>query len=135
MISGTSAATDSTAISSGCRWTTPAQRDHMPGRPVGLGRRNAGSASRLIRGPSSPRKAGSREIATRTAHTTAIAEARPRALTRGIPATPSESNAMTTVQPAKTMALPDVATALAIDSGTGTPSRSWSWCRVMRNNA
>ena len=87
---------------------------------------NAGSASQPIRWPTRPRNAGSRVIATSTAATTAIAEAIPSAVTSGMPATASESRAITTVVPAKTIALPDVATALAIESRIGMPSRSWS---------
>ncbi len=106
----------------------------MPFPGFAFGRMNAGRDSQAIRGPSRPRNAGRRETATATAATTASAEAMPSALTSGIPATPSESRAMTTVQPANTIALPDVATALAIESTMGMPSRSWSWCRVMRNS-
>ena len=97
MTSGTSAASD---------------RDGDDGRDVGVrrlpngstgparrllrGRMNAGSDSQAIRWPSSPRNAGSKVMATSTAATTAIAEARPSALTSGMPATPSETRAMTT---------------------------------------
>ena len=47
-------------------------------------------------------------------------------MTRGMPATYSESSAITTVPPANTMALPEVATAFAIESFIAMPSRSCS---------
>ncbi len=53
----------------------------------------------------------------------------------GMSATRSEISATTTVLPANTMALPDVATERAIDSTTGTPEARLSWCRLIRNNA
>jgi hypothetical protein len=134
MISGTSAAVETTATSAGWRRTTRAHAAHIPLPGFGFGRMNAGSDSQAIRCPSRPRNAGSSDTATATAVTTAIAAAMPSELTSGIPATPSESRAMTTVHPAKTIALPDVATAVAIDSTMGMPSRSWSWCRVTRNS-
>jgi hypothetical protein len=52
-----------------------------------------------------------------------------------MPATAREISAITTVPPAKTIALPAVATALAIESAIGMPSRSCSWCRVTRKSA
>ena len=79
--------------------------------------------------------AGSNVIEVHTARNTAIADANPRVLTSGIPATTSDSRAMTTVPPAKTTALPDEATARAIDSRSSTPSPSCSRCFVIRNNA
>ena len=66
---------------------------------------------------------------------TAIAEANPSEVTNGIPATASEASAITTVLPAKTIALPEEATARAIDSLTSMPSPSWSRCLVTRNSA
>ena len=117
MISGTSAASDTDGDDGrddGVR--RPPNGPTGPARRLLRGRMNAGSESQAIRWPSSPRNAGSKVIATSTAATTAIAEARPSALTSGMPATPSESRAMTTVQPANTMALPEVATAWAMDS-------------------
>ena len=42
---------------------------------------------------------------------------------------------MITVPPANTMAPPEVATALAIDSWRSTPRAIWSRCLVTRNSA
>ena len=66
---------------------------------------------------------------------TAIADANPSMLTSGMPATDSDTSAITTVPPANTMALPDDATERAIDSRTSMPSSSCSLCLVMRNSA
>ena len=126
MISGTRKASDSTATTTGRRRTTPAQRCHMPCPGLGVGLRNAGRDAQPIRCLSRPRNAGRSVIAPNTAATTPIAEARPSALTRGMPATPRDSRAMTTVVPAKTIALPDVATALAMESCMAIPARSCS---------
>ncbi len=70
-----------------------------------------------------------------TAVSTATAEASPSVLSNGMPATRSETRATTTVPPAKTIALPDVATVRAIESSTGMPRASCSWCRLIRNRA
>jgi hypothetical protein len=60
--------------------------------------------------------AGSSDSAASTAVSTAIAVTRPRAVTRGMLATASDTSAMMTVVPANTMALPAVATDSAIAS-------------------
>ena len=64
--------------------------------------------------PTMASTAGSRVRAASTAVTTATAAEYPSAVTRGIPATRSARRAITTVDPAKTIALPEVATAIAI---------------------
>ena len=87
---------------------------------------NFGSDAQRMRCLSRPRNAGSREIEPSTAVTTPIADASPRAVTSGMPATARESSAITTVPPAKTIALPEVATALAMESCIAMPSRSCS---------
>ena len=126
MISGTRKASDTTVTTTGCRRTTPDQRNHMPCPGFGVGLMNAGSDAQAIRCLSSPSSAGSSVIEPTTAATTPMAEARPSALTSGMPATPSESSAITTVQPAKTIALPAVETALAMESCIDIPARSCS---------
>ena len=57
--------------------------------------------------PTRASTAGSRVRAASTAVTTATAAEYPSAVTRGIPATRSARSAITTVEPAKTIALPD----------------------------
>ena len=74
-------------------------------------------------------------MAAVTAVKTATAVAYPSEETMGIPATLRESRAMTTVPPANTIALPEVATAVAIESRIGMPARRLSRCRVTRNRA
>ena len=98
----------------------------MPCPGFGVGLMKAGSDAQAIRCLSRPRNAGSSVIEPNTAATTPIAEARPSALTSGMPATPRDNSAMTTVQPAKTIALPAVATALAMESCMDIPARSCS---------
>ena len=60
-------------------------------------------------------------IAPATASRTATAEARPMEVTRGMLAIVRHSRAMMTVLPAKTIALPEVATACTIDSRISIP--------------
>ncbi len=72
--------------------------------------------------PTSASTAGSSVIDASTAVTTATAEEYPSAVTSGIPATSSVSSAITTVVPAKTIALPEVATAIATESSSAIPS-------------
>jgi len=86
-------------------------------------------------GPRAPSIAGSNVVAAATAVTTAIAAVNPRVVTRGMPAKASEQRAITTVKPANTTAPPAVAVALAIDSRSSIPSRSWSLWRVTMNSA
>ena len=126
MIKGTRQARETTLTMIGCRRTTPAHRCHIPFPGTCGGARNLGSRTQWTRCLSRPRSAGSSEIAPSTAATTPTAEARPSAVTRGMPATYRESSAITTVPPANTMALPEVATALAMESFIGMPSRSCS---------
>ncbi len=83
---------------------------------------NAGRESQWIRWPSSASTAGRKVIAASTAVSTATAEARPSVLSSGMLATRNATRATTTVPPANTIALPEVATVLAIDSSTGMPS-------------
>ena len=79
--------------------------------------------------------AGSRVSAPRTASTTAIAAIRPIVVTRGIPATASDTSAIVTVPPAKVTAPPEVATARAIDSRSSRPSFRPRKCLVTMNSA
>jgi hypothetical protein len=74
-------------------------------------------------------------IAASTAVTTATADEYPSAVTSGMPATSSVSSAMTTVVPAKTIALPDVATASAIESSSPIPCWRLSRWRLTRKSA
>ncbi len=112
------------------------QRDHRP-VPGSLARPRArpGSRRASIRGPISDSRAGSRVIAASTAVTTATADAYPSEVTSGIPATARHSRAITTVPPANTIALPEVASVRAIDSSISVPSRIWLRCRLTRNSA
>ena len=117
MIRGARIASATTPQITGCRVTVPAQRAHRPvPAALGRGRRKAGSRAPNTCRPSSDTTAGSSVIAAVTAVSTAIAVTKPSVVTSGIPATDSEISAITTVVPANTMALPDVATARAIDS-------------------
>ena len=68
--------------------------------------------------------AGNNVVAASTAMTTAIAAVKPSALTSGIPAIAREQSAITTVNPAKTTAPPEVAVARATDSLISIPSLS-----------
>ena len=74
--------------------------------------------------------AGVSVTAMSTATATAAAAATPSAVRKGMPATESPTRAMITVSPAKTTADPEVAVARAMDSSTGSPARSCSWCRL-----
>ena len=65
--------------------------------------------------------AGRNVTAAHTATRTTSAAERPSEVTSGIPAKISESSAMTTVLPANTTALPDVATERAIASLGSSP--------------
>ena len=85
--------------------------------------------------PTSERITGINVIDVITAASTAIADATPSVVTSGMPATASETSAITTVLPANTIALPDDATALAIDSRISTPVASCSVCFVTRKSA
>ena len=91
--------------------------------------------SALIRGPRIASTAGSSVSAPSTARTTAIAAISPIVVTRGIPATSSDTSAIVTVPPAKNTAPPDVAVARAIDSSIGNPSRRPRKWRVTMNSA
>ena len=68
-----------------------------------------GTFTRRTQSPSNDRIAGNSVIEASTAMNTAIAEANPSEVTNGIPATTREASAITTVLPAKTMALPEEA--------------------------
>ena len=85
--------------------------------------------------PTRDSPAGSRVVAAITATSTATAAARPIAVTSGMFASTSARSAMTTVLPAKTIALPEVATDSATESRTSMPCASWSLCRVTRKSA
>ena len=91
--------------------------------------------SALIRGPRIASTAGSNVSAPSTASTTAIAAISPIVVTKGMPATTSETSAIVTVPPAKNTAPPDVAVARAIDSFIGNPSRRPRKWRVTMNSA
>ena len=126
MTIGARNASETTLMMTGWRRTTPDQRCHIPCPGTCGGEMSLGSEAQRMRCLSRPRNAGSSEIEPSTAATTPIADAMPSAVTSGMPATASDSRAMTTVPPAKTIALPDVATALAIESVMDMPSRSCS---------
>ena len=68
-------------------------------------------------------------IATHAAPTVPMSPRNP------MPVTLSASNAMMTVDPAKTTALPDVPVASAMDSSTVYPSISWRRWRFTMNSA
>ena len=85
--------------------------------------------------PTRDMTAGSRVVAASTAVRTAMADEYPSEDTSGIPATASETSAITTVPPANTIALPDVASARAIDSRISSPSASWARWRLTRKRA
>ena len=124
-INGTRITNDATTATHGCRATPRAQASHRRSPTLrGFGRRNAGTFTRRTQSPSNDRIAGSSVIEASTAMNTAIAEANPSEVTNGIPATASEASAITTVLPAKTIALPEEATAFAIDASTSMPSPS-----------
>ncbi len=74
-------------------------------------------------------------MAPATASSTATAEARPMDVTKGMSAIVRHSRAMMTVLPAKTIALPEVATEWTMESRVSIPLDSWSLCRVTRNKA
>jgi hypothetical protein len=74
-------------------------------------------------------------IAASTAVATAKAAAYPSEVTSGISATSSVINAITTVVPANTIALPEVATDIAIDSSRARPSLRWARCRLTKKRA
>ncbi len=74
-------------------------------------------------------------MAAITAVSTAIAVTKPRVDTSGMPATASDTSAITTVVPANTIALPDVATARAIDSWRPSPRPRCSRYLLTRNSA
>ena len=59
----------------------------------------------------------------------------PSVVTSGMPTTASDSSATITVEPAKTTAPPEEATARAIDSRVSIPSRRCSRCRVTMKSA
>ncbi len=136
MMSGMRIAAAAATQSHGCVVT---KRAHAAQKPLpgsfGRGRRNAGTRSESIRSPTIDSIAGKSEIAARTAVATAKADVYPSVVTSGIPATSSVISAMTTVPPAKTIALPEVATACPIDSCTPMPSRRWVRWRLTRNSA
>jgi hypothetical protein len=85
--------------------------------------------------PTSESTAGRSVIDASTAVATANAEEYPSDVTSGIPATSSVSSAITTVVPAKTMALPEVATASAIESFSSIPCARFARCRLTRKSA
>ena len=135
-MSGARIAIDAATASHGCRETPRAQvsqRVRPSGRfPIW---RNPGTRSRFTPLPTNERIAGISVIEVTTAVRTAIAAASPSVVTRGMPATASDTSAITTVLPAKTIALPEDETARATDSRIGMPASSWSLCRVTRNSA
>ncbi len=88
-----------------------------------------------MRRPTSASSAGRSVTAASTAVATATADAYPSDVTSGIPATASERSAITTVPPANTIALPDVATVSAIDSCRSIPAWRCVRCRLTRNSA
>ena len=98
----------------------------MPWPGPGVGQRNAGSDAQ--RDPVLEQAEERRQQGDRAEHRRHDADRRgqPSALTSGMPATPSDSSAITTVPPAKTIALPEVATALAMESCIDMPARSCS---------
>jgi hypothetical protein len=124
-MSGARKSKEATATRTG-RPATNAAHDPQTPPPGFFLRRNAGILTALTLAPSRPSTAGRNVIAASTAVTTATAEARPRVLSRGMPATRSDTRATTTVPPANTIALPEVATARAIESSTGIPASSCS---------
>ena len=106
--------TTSTTTATGARPTSRAQRTPLLSDPaVGVAPR--GVAAHLApnaRLRISPRIAGSRVSATRTATNTVAAAARPIVVRNGIRTTASAESAMRTVRPAKTTAEPAVPTAM-----------------------
>ncbi len=118
-------------------WATArAQRENMRSSTgLGFGRRNAGTRSENTCRPVSESSAGSRVIAAAIAVTTVTAEANPRRVINGIPATTNDPSAITTVPPANTTAVPDRASVRATDSATSMPSVSCARCRLTRNRA
>ncbi len=126
MIIGIRNATDTRLMITGWRRTTPDQRCHIPLPGWCGGEMNFGNDAHRMRCLIKPRNDGSREIEPSTAMMTPIADASPRDVTKGIWATAKDSNAITTVPPAKTIELPEVATAFAMESCIGMPSRSCS---------
>ena len=131
--SAPSARTDSTTAGTRCRVSRPTQRAPS----VGLAAR--GPVSKFlpfaIRAPANPSSAGTSVSETATATATVPAAASPIAVMNGIPTTASEARAITTVAPAKTTALPAVATARAADSSGSIPANSCARWREMMNSA
>ncbi len=92
---------------------------HAPCSVAASGRRSrwgGRTRSALIRGPAIASAAGNSVSAASTATTTAMPAISPIVVTKGMPATASDTSAIVTVPPAKNTAPPEVATARAIDS-------------------
>ena len=85
--------------------------------------------------PMNRRIAGLTVIATSTVTATVPAATRPISARIGMPDRTSAPRAMTTVAPAKTTALPAVATDRAIDSRRSIPCRMLPRCRLTMNSA
>ena len=79
--------------------------------------------------------AGLTVTATTTVTATVAAATRPIWARIGRPESTSAASAMTTVVPAKTTALPAVATERAIDSCRSSPRRMLPRCRLTMNSA
>ncbi len=77
--------------------------------------------SELMCGPKIDKNAGKSVSAAATATTTAMAAISPIVVTKGMPATASETSAIVTVPPAKKTAPPEVATDREIDSRISNP--------------
>jgi hypothetical protein len=92
-----------------------------------------GSASISV--PANPSSAGSRVVAASIATATTTAAEWPSPVTGAMPATVSDSSAMTTVDPAKSTAAPTVRWAIPTAPATSMPARRASRYRVIRKSA
>ncbi len=86
------------------------------------------------RSPTKRSIAGVSVTATTTATATQMAPTVPMVPMNGMPVTFSASRATTTVEPAKTTALPAVPSASPIDSNSSAPCISCFRCRLMMNS-
>jgi hypothetical protein len=93
------------------------------------------TCSRSIFVPARPSKPGSKVTAATMATTTVTADATPIRPIEGMPAIHSAMSATTTVRPANSTAVPDVALARAAASIGDASSRRYERCRVTTNRA